>query len=75
MNRIQKISSIPWQKVNRKFSEDWTKAYGPIYGTYCTSEMNAAIKEHPNFRIEIRNASIKVLEVILTLMYTPVRAS
>ena len=63
-----------WQKVNGKFAEDWTKVYGLIYGTYCTSEMKAAIKEHPDFEIEIRDEPLKVLEVISTLMYTPVRA-
>ena len=36
--------------------------------------MKAAIKEHPDFEIEIRDKPIKVLEVISTLMYTPVRA-
>ena len=63
-----------WQKLNGKFAEDWMKVYGLIYGTYCTSEMKAAIKEHPDFEIEIRYETLKLLEEISTLMYTPVRA-
>ena len=36
--------------------------------------MKAAIKEHLDFVIQIRDEPLKVLEVISTLMYTPVRA-
>ena len=63
MDRIQKISSIPRHitpgRRLMEFAEDWTKAYGLIYRTYCTSEMKAAIKEHPDFKIEIRDEPIK----------------
>ena len=57
--------------MNGKFAEDWTKVYGLIYRTCCTSETKAAIKEHPDFEIEIRDEPLKVLEVIYTLMHTP----
>ena len=50
------------------------KTYALIYGTYCTSEIRTAIKEDPNFESGIRDDPLKVLEIISTLMYTPVRA-
>ena len=36
--------------------------------------MRTAIKEDPKFETEIRDEPLRVLETIITLMYTPVRA-
>ena len=63
-----------WQKVNGKFGEDWAKTYALIYVTYCTSEMRTAIIEDPKFETEIRDEPLRVLEAIITFMYTHVRA-
>ena len=63
-----------WKKVNGKFDEDQAKTYALIYGTYCTSEMRTTIKEDPKFETDIRDEPLKILEAIIKLMYTPVRA-
>ena len=48
--------------------------YPLIYGTLCTSEMRAAVKDHPEFEDEIRDEPLELLKVISILMYTHVRA-
>ena len=48
--------------------------YAIIYGSYCTCEMQTAIKEAPKFESEIRDDPLRLLVEISRLMYTPVRS-
>ena len=34
-----------WTMEKKKFEQDMSRAYGIIYGSYCTNEMQVAIKE------------------------------
>ena len=44
-----------YEKEKKKFLEEWAMTYTLIYGTFCTSEMRTAVKEHPEFENEIRD--------------------
>ena len=63
-----------FEKEKKKFLEEWANTYALIYGTFCTSEMRTAIKEHPEFEEKIRDEPLEFLKVISLLMYMHVRA-
>ena len=63
-----------FKKEKKKFLEEWANTYALIYGTFCTSEMRTAIKEHPEFEEKIRDEPLELLKVISVIIYTPVRA-
>ena len=45
--------------------------YGIIFDSYCTSDMQTAIREDPNFISEIRDYPLRLLALIRILMHTP----
>ena len=72
MNFTQEWNSF--EKEKKKFLEEWAKTYDLICGTFCTSKMKTAIKDHPEFEEKVRDKPIELLKAISVLMYTPVRA-
>ena len=60
--------------MEKKIGTRHVKAYGIIYGSYCTNEMQVAIKKDSKFESEVRDDPLKLLALISTLMYTMVRA-
>ena len=63
-----------WTMEKKNFEQDMSRTYGIIYGSYCTNEMQVAIKEDSKFESEVRDDPLKLLALISTLMYTTVRA-
>jgi hypothetical protein len=51
-----------------------TKAYAPIFSTYCNKTMHNRIEEHPKFETAICNDPIELLNKIKVLMHDPIRA-
>ena len=56
------------------FDENWMKSYAYIFESYCSKDMQVAIKELPNYESEIQNEPLKLLEEVKKLMHTSVRA-
>ena len=50
------------------------KAYMMIFTNYCTKGIQQRVEEHPNFKGEIEDDPIKLLESIKSLTHEPVRA-
>ena len=50
------------------------KAFVYIYESFCTKEMQIAIKELPNHQREIQNEPLMLLEEVKALMHTLIRA-
>ena len=63
-----------YQKDERKFDEAWVKAYALIWDTYCSREIQSAIKEMITFETMIRNEPLALLETIEVLIHTPEKA-
>ena len=63
-----------WIKKKNTFENNWRRAYAFIFENYCSSAMQAELKELPNFRSEIENDVLKLLQHIEILMHTPMRA-
>ena len=61
-------------RMDMDFDENWKKAFAYIYESFCTKEMQIAIKELPNYEKEIQNQPLKLLEEVKALMHTPIRA-
>ena len=53
-----------WIKKKNTFELNWKKVYAFIYSNYCSSAMQAELKELPNFRSEIEDNVLKLLEYI-----------
>ena len=61
-------------RIDMDFDENWMKVFTYIYESFCTKEMQVAIKELPNYEKEIQNQPLKLLEEVKVLMHTPIRA-
>ena len=60
--------------MNMNFDENWMKAFAYIYESFCTKEMQVAVKKLPNYEKEIQNEPLKLLEEVKALMHAPRRA-
>ena len=69
-----KIDFLIYWKECKEFDEQWVKAYALIWDTYCSRDIQVAIKEMSDFDTDIKNEPLTLLERIETLMHTPERA-
>ena len=58
----------------QKYEENMMKAFNKIFKDYMTKGLQLRVEEHPDFKDEIDDKPIKLLEVIKELMHEPVRA-
>ena len=79
--RADRISEKRWEIMfNRyqdkveKFDSLWIKAYALIWDSYCSKEIQIALKEMPDFDTAINKDPLVLLEEIEELMHTPERA-
>ena len=57
-----------------QFEDNWIKAYGLIYGTYCSKEMQIAVKELPNYETSMLDNPLQLLTVVEKLLHVPRKA-
>ena len=62
-----------WCQKNEEFEESWERAYGIIFSQYCSSTMQLAIKEHPDFQSRIRDDPLELLIEIEKAMHVPMK--
>ena len=58
----------------KKFKNNWHKAYAMIWKNYCSKEVQVAIEEISDFKARIENDPLELLNEIETLMHVPQRA-
>ena len=63
-----------YQDKTEKFEALWIKAFALIWDTYCSKEIQVALKEMPDFADQVDKNPLVLLERIETLMHTPERA-
>ena len=63
-----------YQDKTEKFDALWIKAFALIWDSYCSKEVQVALKEMPDFDGQINKNPLVLLERIETLMHTPERA-
>ena len=63
-----------WRDKKMWFEREWGQVYAHIYQDYCTTAMEVALQELPNFEEEIEDDPLKLLESIGPLMHAPMRA-
>ena len=66
-----KIDFGIYRKDERKFDEAWVKVYELIWDTYCSREIQTALKEMSTFETKIRNDPLFLLDMIEILIHTP----
>ena len=71
LNRKYEAKSAHYYNQETLFEDDWIKAYGLIYRGYCSSQMQLAIKELPNYESEVLDDPLKLLEEVEKLMHVP----
>ena len=69
-----KVEFAIYRKDERKFDEAWVKVYALIWDTYCSREIQSAIKEMPTFETTIKNGHLVLMETIEMLKHTPEKA-
>ena len=50
--------------MDMDFDENWKKTFAYIYESFCTKEMQIAIKELPYYEREIQNQPLKLLKEV-----------
>ena len=63
-----------YKKEVRRFDDNWVKAYALVWETYCSKEVQIAIKEMADYDTHIKNDPLALLERVRTLMHTPQNA-
>ena len=63
-----------WQDKVEKFDALWIKTYALIWDTYCSKEIQVALKEMSDFDRDINKNPLVLLERVEQLMHTPERA-
>ena len=74
LNRKYEAKLVHFFKQEEDFQDNWIKAYGLIYRSYCTREMQIALKELSNFEVDVLDNPLQLLEEIERLMHVPRRA-
>ena len=69
-----RIDYVIFRKEEKKYKEAWVKAYVLIWDSYCSREIQTAIKEKSTFETKIKDEPIALLEMIEMLMHTPEKA-
>ena len=69
-----RIDYAIFRKEEKKYKEAWVKAYALIWDSYCSREVQTAIKEMSTFETKIKDEQIALLEMIEMLMHTPEKA-
>ena len=69
-----RIDYAIFRKEEKKYKEAWVKAYALIWDSYCSREVQTAIKEMSTFETKIKHEPIALLEMIKMLMHTPEKA-
>ena len=73
-NRKYKAQLAHYFSAESNFEDNWIKAYGLIYNTYCGSKLQLAIKQKIDYESRIRDNPLALLEEIEKLMHVPRRA-
>ena len=73
-NRRYEAKSAHFYSQETLLEDNWIKAYGLIYRGYCSSQMQLAIKELPNYDTEVLDDPLRLLEEVEKLMHVPRRA-
>ena len=71
LNRKYEAKSAHYYNQETLFEDNWIKVYGLIYRGYCSSQMQLAIKELPNYESEVLDDPLKLLEEVEKLMHVP----
>ena len=74
MNRKYEAKLIHYFRQNEDFEDNWIKAYGLIYATYCSREMQTAIRESQNYESTILDNPLELLTEVEKLMHVPRKA-
>ena len=61
-------------KKEEVFEENLVRAYALIWDTYCSREVQVAIKEMPDFDTQIVNQPVELLSRVENLVHTPMKA-
>ena len=74
MNRKYEAKLAHYFKQDENFEDNWIKGYGLIYRTYCSSQLQIALKELPNYETAVLNDPLQLLVEIERLMHVPQKA-
>ena len=74
MNRRYDSKMNFYSTQEQSFEDNWIKAYGLIYRSYCSSQMQTALKKLPNYETEVLDDPLKLLKEVEKLMHVPRKA-
>ena len=60
--------------ANAEFENNWQKAYGLIFDSYCSKDMQLALKELPDFDSRVRDDPLELLREAERLTHVPKKA-
>ena len=69
-----KIDFQIFRDSEKRFKNNWQKAYAMIWKGYCSKEVQVAIEEISDFASRIENDPLELLKEVETLMHVPQRA-
>ena len=73
-NEEFKIDFQMYRQDEKKFKENWSRAYALIWKGYCAKEVQHAVEEMSEFEVRIKNYPLELLKEVETLMHVPQRA-
>ena len=69
-----KVDFQMFRDGEKRFENNWHKAYAMIWKSYCSKEVQVAIEEISNFDSRIENDPLELLKELEILMHIPQRA-